>query len=655
MTGRYRRSLSLIGFAIVFALILFLPAVAQDDEYEPIGSSDCTGCHEESNHDTMIEADIAHSIHEGLECMDCHLNKGTLPHKEDTGFTVGCQGCRTCHEDASEQYTAHGRGEAQSCGDIPSCSSCHGDHDVLPSSIKRSKTHPINLPETCGQCHENLDLTTKYDILIDHPILLYENSIHGQATKGGIYVAATCNDCHSSGGTAHKILSPGDRDSSINHFNIPATCGQCHSSVEADFNEGVHGKLVARGQTDVPVCTDCHGEHGIISPSDPRSPVSRSRVAEETCSPCHESAVLNEKYGLATGRLTSFIDSYHGLKSKAGDTHVANCASCHGVHRVLPASDPTSTVHPDNLQETCGECHPGISAEMASQPIHGVSGEGLQTTIADIVEKIYIVMIVVVIGLMILHWMLDLFKQLRDLMRKRPLIHRMTMNEVWQHTALMVTFITLVISGFALRFSDSWMTQLFFGWEGGFEMRGTLHRVAAVLFIATSIWHLIFLILTRRGRNFFIDMIPAMKDLTQIGRRFLHNIGRREKAPRYDRFSYVEKMEYWALIWGSIIMVVTGILLWFDNWFVTWLPKGTLDVALVVHYYEAWLASLAILVWHLYSTVFSPHVYPMNPSWIHGRMPEEMYRHEHEAHLEQAKKETEEILKAQKDLYTSLD
>ena len=655
MNGRKRTFLPLICFAAGLALIFFLPAIGQDDEYEPIGSGDCVGCHEESDNQTVIAEDIAHSSHEGLGCLDCHVDKGTMPHKENTGYNVGCQGCRTCHEDASEQYTAHGRGDAESCGDVPSCASCHGGHDVLPSTVKLSNTHPINLPKTCGKCHENLDLTTKYEILIDHPIELYENSIHGKASMGGIYVAATCNDCHSTGGTAHKILAPGDRDSSINHFNIPATCGKCHSSMEADFNEGIHGKLVARGETDAPVCTTCHGEHGIISPDDPRSPVSRSRVAQETCSPCHESAVLNEKYGLATGRLTSFIDSYHGLKSKAGDTHVANCASCHGVHRVLPASDPTSTVHPDNLQATCGECHPAISAEMAAQPIHGISGQGLQTTAADIVERIYIILIVVTIGLMLLHWLLDLFKQLRDLMRKRPLVHRMTMNEVWQHTALMITFIALVISGFALRFSESWMNQLFFGWAGGFEMRGDVHRIFAVLFIITSFWHLIYLILTRRGRKFFRDMTPEWKDLWQIGRRIKYNIGRRENAPRFDRFSYVEKMEYWALIWGTVIMVGTGILLWFDNWFVGIFPKGSLDVALVIHYYEAWLASLAILVWHLYSVVFSPHVYPMNPSWIHGLMPEEMYRHEHEAHADEAKRETEEIIKAQRDRYSSSD
>jgi len=94
-------------------------------------------------------------------------------------------------------------------------------------------------------------------------------------------------------------------------------------------------------------------------------------------------------------------------------------------------------------------------------------------------------------------------------------------------------------------------------------------------------------------------------------------------------------------------MVVTGLMLWFDNWFIQFLPKGVLDVALVIHYWEAWLATLAIVVWHMYSTVFNPHVYPMNPSWITGTMPEEMYRHEHPGQIDEALRDTEEMIRHQ--------
>ncbi len=641
-------------FHCLMPVMLIGLLMAQDD-VEYIDSDACGDCHEESDHNTLITDDLAHSKHADLECLDCHQDKDTMPHDEDSEFKVGCEGCRTCHEEASDEYQAHGRAVIGACEDMPQCMDCHGDHDILPSSVKLSKVHPTNLPETCGNCHEDLNIVKKYELLLDHPIDMYENTVHGQATRGGIYVAATCNDCHSSGGSAHKILSPGFDDSAINHFNIPKTCGQCHKGIENDFWDGIHGKLVARGETDAPVCTDCHGEHGILSPTDPRSPVSRVLVAEATCSPCHESAVLNEKYGMPTGRLTSFVDSYHGLKSKAGDTHVANCASCHGVHRILPSSDSTSTIYSGNLQHTCGECHPGISEELANAPIHGVGGNGLRTGVADIVAKIYIIAIVVIIGAMVIHWLIDLFRQIVIVMRKKPQVRRMTLNEVWQHTFTLVSFFVLVVSGFALRFSESWLAKIFFGWEGGFELRGIIHRWAAVLFIITVVWHVVYLIVTRRGRMFFKDMIPEWKDFTDFFRKILFNMGMRKKEPRFKRFSYIEKAEYWAIVWGTVVMIVTGFLLWFDNWFIQFLPIGVLDVSLVVHYYEAWLAFLAILVWHLYSTVFNPRIYPGNPSWLTGMMPEDMYEEEHPEDLESAKKETKDYVKRQLRFLTDED
>ncbi|MGD2109436.1 MAG: hypothetical protein PVI86_08595, partial [Phycisphaerae bacterium] len=127
------------------------------------------------------------------------------------------------------------------------------------------------------------------------------------------------------------------------------------------------------------------------------------------------------------------------------------------------------------------------------------------------------------------------------------------------------------------------------------------------------------------------DMLASPRDLVHIKENALFFLGASRDRPQFGRFSYMEKCEYWALIWGSVIMTVTGVLLWFDNYFVDrWsLPKGVLDIALVIHYYEAWLATLAILVWHGYSTIFGPHVYPMNPAWLTGKMPKEMYTHEH--------------------------
>jgi cytochrome b subunit of formate dehydrogenase len=144
------------------------------------------------------------------------------------------------------------------------------------------------------------------------------------------------------------------------------------------------------------------------------------------------------------------------------------------------------------------------------------------------------------------------------------------------------------------------------------------------------LWHILYL-LTPRGRKFFADMLPRRQDLTDFFNALRRNFGGNIPAPRFGRFGYVEKGEYWALVWGATLMLITGLCLWFDNIVAQNLSKGFVDVMLVIHYYEAWLATLAILIWHMYATVFSPHVYPMNPAWITGRVPADMYRHEHPA------------------------
>lgn len=621
----YNKLLLLLLLLASFAF-LWGNATAQNECLECHGDKDLVGTRADgTEYSAYIDnAVFKSSIHGDMDCQSCHTGITDLPHEENLP-TVDCG---TCHEHEKQEYQWHGHLKTVDCADAPCCSDCHGTHDILQADNKESRTNPLNLPATCGHCHENLDLVEKYDILMQHPVQMFENSIHGKASLGGIYFAATCNDCHSTEGNAHKILSPGFSESTINHFNIPRTCGKCHNNIEKDYWEGIHGKLVLRGETDAPVCTGCHGEHGILSSDNPLSAVSPTRIAEATCSPCHESARLNDKYGISTGRLRTWVDSYHGLKSKAGDVSVANCASCHGAHRILPSSDPTSSIYRDNLQQTCGHCHPGISKAVASTPIHGDPGLG-GTPIAGIVRNLYIFIIIVVIGGMVLHWLIDLRRELKNVMEKNQ-IRRMNLNEVWQHAFLTATFIVLVITGFSLRFSDAWWVKFLFGHEGGFPLRGIIHRVGAVLFILTALWHLAYLN-SRRGRQFLKDMLPAKVDLEHLKQLVTYNLGLGKVKPRFGRFSYIEKAEYWALVWGTVIMIITGFFLWFDNYAVKIFPKGVLDVMLVIHYYEAWLATLAILIWHMYAVIFNPSAYPMNPSWITGKMPVDMFKHEHPA------------------------
>jgi cytochrome b subunit of formate dehydrogenase len=601
-------------------LVLLLPVICLSQENDI-----CADCHTDSGGDPVevSTASLMGSAHEDFDCVDCHYLEDPEDHAEDLDDVD----CGECHDEVSEQYTIHGRAVVGESAYAPQCKDCHGTHRILPPRHRDSMINPVNMPTTCGTCHEDSTLVHDLDIRFKHPIRVYSGSIHGKATAGGLYQAASCNDCHSTAGSSHRILAPNDPESTIAHFNIPKTCGQCHAAIEQDYWEGVHGELTARGEVDTPTCTTCHGEHSILATEDPRSPVSANRLAESTCTPCHESAGLNEKYELPTGRLESFVDSYHGLKSKAGDKTVANCASCHGAHLILPSYDERSSVNKNNLVTTCGHCHTGITEDIARAPIHE-SSTGHKTGVAGIVRIIYILLIVGVIGGMIVHWLIDLLKKMRDVINMKPQVRRMEPNEVFQHTILAISFSTLVVTGFSLRFYDAWWSQMMFGHEGGYAVRGVIHRGSAVLMIFGSIWHAIFL-LTPRGRGFFRDMIPTVADGKQALQRIMYNVGMTNQMPQFGRFSYVEKAEYWALLWGTVIMVITGFALWFDNAIVKLVPHGFMDVMVVIHYYEAWLAFLAILIWHMYATVFNPDVYPMNPSWITGKMPLHMYKEEH--------------------------
>jgi len=204
----------------------------------------------------------------------------------------------------------------------------------------------------------------------------------------------------------------------------------------------------------------------------------------------------------------------------------------------------------------------------------------------------------------------------------------MRRDELWQHTLLMVSFTVLAVTGFAFQYSGAWWVRLLFGWPGGFLLRHTLHRVFAAIFMATAIWHVVYL-LGARGRRFLSDITPRVLDFRQFGRMIAYNAGLGAERPRFGRFSYIEKAEYWALVWGTVVMTGTGLGLWFDTVTEKTIGVDALGVMLTVHFWEAVLAGLAILVWHFYSTIFNPPVYPNNPSWYTGTMPERMYRHEH--------------------------
>jgi cytochrome b subunit of formate dehydrogenase len=161
------------------------------------------------------------------------------------------------------------------------------------------------------------------------------------------------------------------------------------------------------------------------------------------------------------------------------------------------------------------------------------------------------------------------------------------------------------------------------------RLRSMTHRVAGVILIVAGVYHIFYLIVAREGRNLVSDFAPRPKDAFDAIGTMRYYLGLSKMKPQFGRFNYAEKAEYWALVWGTALMGVTGVMLWAKVWVGNLLARWWVDVATAVHFYEAILATLAIVVWHFYQVFFDPDVYPMNWAWWDGKMPVEQYRHEH--------------------------
>ena len=219
----------------------------------------------------------------------------------------------------------------------------------------------------------------------------------------------------------------------------------------------------------------------------------------------------------------------------------------------------------------------------------------------------------------------------------------MTAQERMQHATLVLSFLVLVVTGFMLHYPEAWWVAAIRDLSRrAFELRGLVHRIAGVVMLAAGAWHIAYLAFSPAGRSLFRDLLPRARDLTDPWKVLRYNLGLAPEKPLFGRFSYIEKAEYWALVWGTLLMGVTGAVLWFDNTSMGLLTKLGLDIAHVIHFYEAILATLAIIVWHLYFVIFNPDIYPMNLAWLTGRMSEREMQEEHPLELERMKEAAKE-------------
>ncbi len=187
-----------------------------------------------------------------------------------------------------------------------------------------------------------------------------------------------------------------------------------------------------------------------------------------------------------------------------------------------------------------------------------------------------------------------------------------------QHMLLMVSVLLLVISGFSMKYSETLWGKILIFLEGGFQARGALHRLSAVLLFATAIYHLIYISFTREGKREFKSLLPIRNDLVDLKNSILYDLMKRAERPAFGRYSYREKIQYWAFFVFILLMFLSGMVMWFHDFFFAFLPKWAFDVSFALHGGTATLVILFLVLWHMYVVHLSPANFPANSSFWHG-------------------------------------
>jgi formate dehydrogenase subunit gamma len=229
----------------------------------------------------------------------------------------------------------------------------------------------------------------------------------------------------------------------------------------------------------------------------------------------------------------------------------------------------------------------------------------------------------------------------RELIRDDEVFARMNLAERVQHYLLITTFVTLIATGLPLFFYEFKFFKWLLPTGRAFAVRGVLHRVAAVTLAVNLVWHVFYTVSTARGRANFKAMIPRLRDVRDAFEQFMHNTGVTRllarlgmgktffgahpywlfrEAPRYDRYNFVEKFEYWAVGWGSAVMIASGFFMWNVELSLRIFPLWVHNIFIIVHSYEALLAFLAIIIWHMYNVHLNPEVFPMSKVWLNGKI-----------------------------------
>lgn len=229
-------------------------------------------------------------------------------------------------------------------------------------------------------------------------------------------------------------------------------------------------------------------------------------------------------------------------------------------------------------------------------------------------------------------------------MAKDLLYLRFDLHQRIQHLTLLITFIILAITGLPIKFEESslshWIVALF----GGFENMFAVHMVFAVILTLIFLYHLLYLALYPLvAKKKSLAILPRGKDFSDVVHDVPFMLGLSKKRPLFDRYSYKDKFDYWAVFWGIFIMGGSGLMMWAPQFFARFLPRWVIDSSRSAHTDEAILAISAIAIWHFFNVHLSPKFFPMSRVWYRGTLTRAEMEEDHPLDLARREKKRENI------------
>lgn len=560
-------------------------------------------------------------------------------------------GCYACHASAEDPMQFQDGVKVQVRIDKPAfltsahgkleCTACHQGLDVVEhADAERGRYDEYRraLAQRCEQCH----VDAAASVVAGDTVRQIGMTLH----PSGVQKAPLCVDCHA----PHAVLR-GQQGRAA----AARACANCHEQTFATFAASVHGLGVSDAGSGAPSCVDCHHGHLAVG----KQAAEQNVRLGQPCMGCHGDQQLMRRYGISTAVVSTYLNDFHGMNVRfygesgnAAGMPTLVCADCHGVHDVAKVGADNARLMKGNLLKVCQKCHTDASENFPDAWLSHYEPDLEHAPVVFAVKLGYWIFIpFVIIGLSLqIFAHLVLFPRVQRRRRQQGLptapvhdggdqrmVRRFGRRARIEHMLVMLTFILLLVTGLPQKFNDSgwavWMTQLL----GGIDLMRMVHRAAGITLTALCVLHVAVVLFGVLSGRMAMTMIPGKADFAAAIQNLKYYIGAAPAAPRFDRFDYRQKFEYWGMLVGSAVMVLSGFVLYFPMLFAEYLPGQIIPAAKAAHTYEAMMALLTIIIWHMYGAHLNPECFPIDKSIFTGKISLARMQHEHALEYEREK------------------